>query len=89
MLGGYMQGILAPKNFDEIERALAAGYALDKKFELEDLVGGDRHVFVLTGLTDGLLVRGVREEAGELKIQSMVLDNAMLEPRLIEIAVER
>lgn len=89
VLGGYMQGILAPKNFDEMERALAAGYALDKKFELEDLVGGDRHVFVLTGLTDGLLVRGVREEAGELKIQSMVLDNAMLEPRLIEIAVER
>ena len=89
VLGGYMQGILAPQNFDEIERALAAGYALDKKFELEDLVGGDRHVFVLTGLTDGLLVRGVEENAGMLKIQSMILDNALLEPRLVEISVER
>lgn len=89
VLGGYMQGILAPQSFEEIERALAAGYPLDKKFELEDLVGGERHIFVLTGVTDGILVKGIREDEGKLTIQSLVLDTAISEPRLIEITVPR
>ena len=88
VLGGYMQGILAPQTPDEIERALSAGYALDKKFELEDLVGGNRHVFVLTGVTDGILVKGVREENGRATIQTMVLDSALSDARLIEVSVE-
>ena len=85
VLDGYMQGILAPQTPDEIERALLAGYELDKKFELEDLVGGTRHVFVLSGVTDGILVRGVREDNRQLSIQSLVLDSALNEPRLIEV----
>jgi fructose-1,6-bisphosphatase II len=88
VLGGYMQGVLAPQTPDEIERALQANYALDKKFELEDLVGGDRHIFVLTGVTDGILVDGVREADGELTIQSMVLDSALDGARLIEVKVD-
>jgi fructose-1,6-bisphosphatase II len=88
VLGGYMQGILAPQTPDEIERALQAGYALDKKFELEDLVSGDRHIFVLTGVTDGILVDGVREADGELTIQSMVLDSALDGARLVEVKVD-
>ena len=88
VLGGYMQGILAPQTPDEIERALQANYALDKKFELEDLVGGDRHIFVLTGVTDGILVNGVRQSDGELTIQSMVLDSALDGARLIEVKVD-
>ena len=88
VLGGYMQGILAPQTPDEIERALHAGYALDKKFELEDLVGGERHIFVLTGVTDGILVDGVKEADGELTIQSMVLDSALDGARLVEVKVD-
>jgi fructose-1,6-bisphosphatase II len=88
VLGGYMQGVLAPQTPDEIERALQAGYALDKKFELEDLVSGDRHIFVLTGVTDGILVDGVREADGELTIQSMVLDSALDGARLVEVKVD-
>jgi fructose-1,6-bisphosphatase II len=88
VLGGHMQGVLAPQTPDEIERALQAGYALDKKFELEDLIGGDRHIFVLTGITDGILVDGVREEEGELVIQSMVLDSALDGARLVEVKVD-
>ena len=88
VLGGYMQGILAPQTPDEIERALHAGYALDKKFELEDLVGGERHIFVLTGVTDGILVEGVKEADGELTIQSMVLDSALDGARLVEVKVD-
>ena len=88
VLGGYMQGILAPQTPDEIERALQAGYALDKKFELEDLVGGERHIFVLTGVTDGLLVKGIQTNAGRATIQTMVLDSALDDARLIEVSVE-
>lgn len=88
VLGGYMQGILAPQTPDEIERALLAGYELHKKFELEDLVGGDRHVFVLTGVTDGLLVKGVQVNEGRATIQTMVLDSALKDARLIEVSVE-
>lgn len=88
VLGGYMQGVLAPQTPDEIERALQANYALDKKFELEDLVGGERHIFVLTGVTDGILVNGVRDNDGELTIQSMVLDSALDGARLIEVKVD-
>jgi fructose-1,6-bisphosphatase II len=88
VLGGYMQGVLAPQTPDEIERALQAGYALDKKFELEDLVGGSRHVFVLTGVTDGILVKGVRVEDNRATMQTMVLDSALSDARLIEVSVE-
>ena len=88
VLGGYMQGILAPQSADEIERALQAGYALDKKFELEDLVGGNRHVFALSGITDGILLKGVRVNDGKATIQTMVLDSALTEPRLIEVTIE-
>jgi fructose-1,6-bisphosphatase II len=83
-----MQGVLAPQTPDEIERALQAGYALDKKFELEDLVGGSRHVFVLTGVTDGILVKGVRVEGNRATMQTMVLDSALSDARLIEVSVE-
>jgi len=89
VIDGYMQGILAPQTPDEIERALLAGYALDKKFELEDLVGGNRHIFVLSGVTDGILVRGAREENQEVSIQTMVLDSALDEARLIEVKVSK
>ncbi len=88
VLGGYMQGILAPQTPDEIERAIQAGYALDKKFELEDLVGGNRHIFVLTGVTDGILVKGVQVENSRATIQTMVLDSALSDARLIEVSVE-
>ncbi|MEN9706458.1 MAG: hypothetical protein RIS31_24, partial [Actinomycetota bacterium] len=57
-------------------------------FELEDLVGGERHIFVLTGVTDGILVDGVKEADGELTIQSMVLDSALDGARLVEVKVD-
>jgi fructose-1,6-bisphosphatase II len=88
ILGGFMQGLLAPQTPDEIERAMHAGLPLSKKLELSDMVSGGRHIFVLTGITDGILVDGVRESDGKLLVQSFVLDSELPEGRLIEVSVE-
>jgi fructose-1,6-bisphosphatase II len=80
VLGGFMQTRFAPQDSDQIARGLAAGYDLDAKFELNDLVSGERFVFVLTGITDGVLARGVQKIDGALEIESFMLDSALFEP---------
>jgi fructose-1,6-bisphosphatase II len=84
ILGGFMQTRFAPANADQIARALAAGYDLEAKFELDDLVSGERFVFVLTGITDGVLARGVRQIGSALEMQTFVLDSALDGPVVIE-----
>jgi len=70
ILGGFMQTRFAPQNSDQIARALAAGYDLEAKFELDDLVSGERFVFVLTGITDGVLTRGIGVLDSRLEIEA-------------------
>ncbi|MEO0067507.1 MAG: hypothetical protein RJB63_632 [Actinomycetota bacterium] len=77
VLCGFMQTRFAPQDADQIARGLAAGYDLEAKFELDDLVSGDRFVFVLTGITDGVLARGIRETEGTFEHQTFVLDSAL------------
>jgi fructose-1,6-bisphosphatase II len=77
VLGGFMQTRFAPQDSDQIARGLAAGYDLEAKFELDDLVSGDRFVFVLTGITDGVLARGIRDQGGSLELQTFILDSAL------------
>ena len=89
ILGGHMQGRLAPSNPDELERALDAGYDLEKKLELNDLVWGERFIFVLTGVTDGLLVRGIREGDDGLEVQTFLLDSDLDEGHILDVRVER
>ena len=88
ILGGHMQGRLAPSNPDELERALDAGYDLEKKLELNDMVWGERFVFVLTGVTDGLLVRGIREGDDGLEVQTFLLDSDLDEGHILDVRVE-
>lgn len=88
ILGGFMQTRFAPQDADQIERALAAGYDLEAKFGLEQLVSGERFVFVLTGITDGVLARGIREVENEmLELQTFILDSALDGPRIIEVTL--
>lgn len=89
VLGGHMQARLAPADADEIERAMVSGYDLTKKYELQDLAGGSRWIFVLTGVTDGLLVRGIREADEALEVQTFVLDSALEEGQILDVRVER
>ncbi|MFM6962678.1 MAG: fructose-bisphosphatase class II family protein [Micrococcales bacterium] len=89
ILGGHMQARLAPGDVDEITRAFESGYDLEKKYELQDLASGDRHVFVLSGVTDGLLVRGIREvDEKTVEVQSFLLDSALDDGQIIDVRVE-
>lgn len=83
VLGGFMQTRFAPQDSEQIARGLAAGYDLEAKFELDDLVSGDRFVFVLTGITDGVLARGVLQSEAGFEMETFILDSALPEPVVI------
>jgi len=59
-LGGEIQGRLAPQSDEERARVVAAGFDLDRKLTMDDLVKGDDHFFSATGITQGDFLRGVR-----------------------------
>lgn len=90
ILGGFMQGVLAPRSIEEIEAALNSGFQLDKKFGLSELVGGTRQVFVMAGVTDGILVEGIKVfSETEMDVQLFVLDTDIEGGRLFTIRVKR
>ena len=59
-LGGRLLGRLWPRNDEEREAAIAAGYDLEMVLGVDDLVGGRDVFFAATGVTDGDLMQGVR-----------------------------
>jgi fructose-1,6-bisphosphatase II len=64
-LGGDMQGKLKFRNEREAERARGMGITdPEKVFKLDELVHGDRALFVASGVTDGTLLRGIRFTSG-------------------------
>ncbi len=72
-MGGEIQAQLAPKDDAERQKALDAGYDLDKVLTTEDLVSGDNVFFCATGVTDGDLLKGVRYQPGGCTTQSIVM----------------
>ncbi|MDE2409081.1 MAG: fructose-bisphosphatase class II family protein [Actinomycetales bacterium] len=86
-LGGFMEGRLMPLTPDEMSRALGAGYNVEKTYGLDELASGERFIFVLTGITDGLLAKGIREDGDSLFLQSFVLDSDVDEARLLEVRI--
>jgi len=72
-LGGQFQGKLWPRNPEERQAALDAGYDVDKVLSLDDLVLGDNTFFAATGVTDGDLLRGVRYTRGGARTHSLVM----------------
>ena len=57
---GDFQGILVPRNDDDVERAKKMGIAdINKVFTMNELAKGDV-MFVATGVTDGSLLKGVQ-----------------------------
>jgi fructose-1,6-bisphosphatase II len=72
-LGGNLQSRLWPRNDDERQRALDAGYDLDKVLSIDDLVSGEDVFFSATGVTDGELLRGVRFRGDGASTQSLVM----------------
>lgn len=59
-LGGKLQGLLSPRDAAERDRLQAAGIDPAAVLGSADLVRSEDAFFVLTGITDGELVRGVR-----------------------------
>jgi fructose-1,6-bisphosphatase II len=59
-LGGAIQARLYPRDDQERQAAIQAGYDLDRVLSTDDLVQGDDVFFAATGITDGALVQGVR-----------------------------
>jgi fructose-1,6-bisphosphatase II len=59
-IGGALVGKLWPRDDEEREAAVAAGYDLDRQLTQDDLVSGDDCFFSATGVTDGDVLQGVR-----------------------------
>ncbi len=72
-MGGAMQGRLWPRNDEERQAAIDAGYNLDAVLTADDLVGGDNCFFAATGITDGELLRGVHYDINGATTQSLVM----------------
>nr|WP_308220273.1 class II fructose-bisphosphatase [Kineococcus sp. TRM81007] len=72
-LGGTIQGRLAPRDDDERQKALDAGLDLDAVLDTSSLVASDNVYFVVTGITDGELVGGVRYRGDTISTSSIVM----------------
>ncbi|MCU1454246.1 MAG: fructose,6-bisphosphatase, class, partial [Acidimicrobiales bacterium] len=71
-MGGAIQGRLYPRNEEERQAAIAAGYDLEKVLHTDDLVRGDNCFFAVTGITDGEVLKGVHYDAMGATTQSLV-----------------
>ncbi|QEH31840.1 Fructose-1,6-bisphosphatase class 2 [Aquisphaera giovannonii] len=72
-LGGEIQGRLYPRDDAERQAALDAGYDLDRILTTDDLVRGDDVFFAATGITDGVLLEGVRYTRDGVTTESIVM----------------
>lgn len=72
-LGGLIQTVLAPKTDDEKQKGLDAGLTFDHVYTADELVRGDNTFFVATGVTDGMLTRGVQRKGPIIRTESIVL----------------
>src|SRR5947208_10116993 len=58
--GGQLVGRLWPRNDEERQAAIDAGYDLERVLRCDDLVSGNDVFFSATGVTDGDVLQGVR-----------------------------
>ena len=59
-IGGQLLGRLWPRNDEERQAALDAGYELERVLDCDALVAGEDVFFSATGVTDGDVLQGVR-----------------------------
>jgi fructose-1,6-bisphosphatase II len=82
-MGGEMQGRLWPRNDEERNAAIAAGYDLTQVLTTSDLVNSDNCFFAATGITDGELLKGVHYDRHGATTQSLVMRSKTGTVRLI------
>jgi fructose-1,6-bisphosphatase II len=72
-MGGDMQGVLKPRNNDEVARAAKMGISdMSRVWRIDELAGGDV-MFAATGVTDGVFLKGVHFFGGGAKTESVVM----------------
>jgi fructose-1,6-bisphosphatase II len=73
-IGGELIGRLWPRNDEERQAAIDAGYDLSRVLKTDDLVRGNDCFFSATGVTDGDVLQGVRYQgAGGATTESLVM----------------
>jgi fructose-1,6-bisphosphatase II len=72
-IGGQLLGRLWPRDDDERQAAVDAGYDLDEVLDADRLVAGEDVFFAATGVTDGELLQGVRNVRGKATTESLVM----------------
>jgi fructose-1,6-bisphosphatase II len=82
-MGGAIQGRLWPRNDEERQAAVDAGYDLSEVLDTDRLVAGDNAFFAATGITDGELLKGVHYDRTGASTQSLVMRSQSGTVRLI------
>jgi fructose-1,6-bisphosphatase II len=83
-VGGAIQGKLWPRDDEERQKLIDAGFDLDRVLTTDDLVGGEEVFFAATGVTTGALLRGVRYTAEGAITESIVMRSRSGTVRRIE-----
>ena len=83
-LGGAMQGKLWPRNDDERQKLLDAGYDIEQVLTTDDLVAGADVFVAATGVTGGALLRGDRSTREGAITDSIVMRSRSGTVRRIE-----
>jgi fructose-1,6-bisphosphatase II len=71
--GGRLLGRLWPRDDEERQAALDAGYDLDRVLDQDDLVRGNDVFFSASGVTDGDVLQGVRYLGAAATTESIVM----------------
>jgi fructose-1,6-bisphosphatase II len=72
-IGGQLLGRLWPRDDEERQASIDAGYDLERVLTCDDLVKGDDAFFSATGVTDGDVLQGVRYQGGGASTESLVM----------------
>jgi len=85
-LGGDFQAKLAPRNNEEVARCKMMGIENpDKVLMMDDLVKSEDCLFVATGITNGMLLKGVKElDNGLIRSHSFVTSSSSKSFQFIE-----
>jgi fructose-1,6-bisphosphatase II len=83
-VGGGVQGKLWPRNDEERQQLVDAGFDVDRVLTTDDLVSGEDVFVAATGVTSGALLRGVRSTAEGAVTDSIVMRSRSGTVRRIE-----
>ena len=88
-LGCQMQTRLVLQNDDEIMRAKKIGIKdSKKKYNIDDMVGGDV-IFCATGVTDGDLVKGIKDLGESVRTETFVLHESTKTNKIVTNTIKK